>query len=391
MFSFSRGDVREGRDSGLLDLRMCGMWKLRNKSRIIFGWILTNCELILPNTTKDVVKGNAYSMWMSKDNLENVWRNDEEWKGVFFNSRREIKDRLHRCFVGEIRREVDAYDVQDLIWDEGLHLIRATPLGGWKALEVDRERIIWIRLERVPIHAWERDFFMLICDLHADTENLHKLDYAHMKIKTKVGSFINRLIKVKIDNLFFEVNNGMSGSVSSSKWRELMISKKATIESVKEVWDFGRTLGLVCEDDEEEVINTIRCQEVRDAENKKEERRVSQRKSTILYDFLWGGAWNNFVFKASKGLVGGLLILWDSSIFSISEVFEGNHYIGVKRQWSSKEVAVTVINVYAPCIATRQMDLWNELCSVIQARNEPNFCIMGDFNDVRNSTERRGI
>ncbi|KAL2319438.1 hypothetical protein Fmac_028407 [Flemingia macrophylla] len=58
---------------------------------------------------------------------------------------------------------------------------------------------------------------------------------------------------------FLNSSQAMSGSVSSSKWRELLIYKKATVESAKEVWDFGRTLGLVCEGDEEEVTNAIHC------------------------------------------------------------------------------------------------------------------------------------
>jgi hypothetical protein len=42
-----------------------------------------------------------------------------------------------------------------------------------------------------------------------------------------------------------------------------MISKKASADYAKEVWDFGRTLGLVCEGDEEEVALAIKLQEER--------------------------------------------------------------------------------------------------------------------------------
>jgi hypothetical protein len=41
-----------------------------------------------------------------------------------------------------------------------------------------------------------------------------------------------------------------------------MIAKKATFESAKEVWEFGRTLGFVCEGDEEEVSKVVHGLEV---------------------------------------------------------------------------------------------------------------------------------
>jgi exonuclease III len=49
-----------------------------------------------------------------------------------------------------------------------------------------------------------------------------------------------------------------------------------------------------------------------------------------LCNVLCGNTEYKFVFKASEGASGGLLVMWHSDSFIISESFEGSHIIGVK-------------------------------------------------------------
>lgn len=52
---------------------------------------------------------------------------------------------------------------------------------------------------------------------------------------------------------------------------------------------------------------------------------------------------------------------------------------------------VNIVNVYAPCDGRRKKELWVQLLEIIQANKDERICLMGDFNVIRDKTERRGV
>ncbi|KAK8514610.1 hypothetical protein V6N12_057509 [Hibiscus sabdariffa] len=62
-------------------------------------------------------------------------------------------------------------------------------------------------------------------------------------------------------------------------------------------------------------------------------------------------------------------------------------YVSITGNWLSKDVMVNLINVYAPCSASDQLCLWNELIA-LRNYDSSHWLIGGDFNATLNRLER---
>ncbi|KAD6453156.1 hypothetical protein E3N88_07861 [Mikania micrantha] len=105
------------------------------------------------------------------------------------------------------------------------------------------------------------------------------------------------------------------------------------------------------------------------------------------------GYWGNQRFEAaavpSNGRSGGLLSMWDPSIFhKLSESCSKN-FILVSGVISGSSEMVHVLNVYGPQNLQEKKSLWNDL-ELIKASNPGVWLMVGDFNEVRSSMERKG-
>lgn len=76
----------------------------------------------------------------------------------------------------------------------------------------------------------------------------------------------------------------------------------------------------------------------------------------------------DFSFGPSNGLLGGTLLLWDSTIFSKDLSFTGLHFCGVVGQWHDIQDSMGFINVYGPQNIGEKETLWSELSSIIASR-----------------------
>jgi hypothetical protein len=66
------------------------------------------------------------------------------------------------------------------------------------------------------------------------------------------------------------------------------------------------------------------------------------------------------------------------------------HAIWLEGEWGGEKKRVNFLNVYAPCDTRRKQVLWAELKNVILAKKEERWCVLGDFNAIREESERRG-
>ncbi|GKV02903.1 hypothetical protein SLEP1_g15281 [Rubroshorea leprosula] len=104
---------------------------------------------------------------------------------------------------------------------------------------------------------------------------------------------------------------------------------------------------------------------------------------------LWNSDNFDWIMQKSMGNSGGLLCIWNKSCFIKHSVIEGSSFIGVSGEWGKGRKICNVINVYAPCDRQRKVLLWEELAGRVL---EEGGCwlLAGDFNAVRNVSERRG-
>ncbi|XP_071689151.1 uncharacterized protein [Rutidosis leptorrhynchoides] len=101
----------------------------------------------------------------------------------------------------------------------------------------------------------------------------------------------------------------------------------------------------------------------------------------------WGNSDFKFVQKDSVGASGGILTIWDTNIFSFNYAIEGEFFLAIRGTWAGHDSEIAFINVYGPHSSSKKLRLWNELSSLINSLNIPHI-VFGDFNEVRNKTER---
>jgi exonuclease III len=106
---------------------------------------------------------------------------------------------------------------------------------------------------------------------------------------------------------------------------------------------------------------------------------------------LWGDDKVAWSCNPALGRSGGLLTLWDGDKGKLLYSFQGQGFLGVCLEWGQKKVRVLTLNVYAPCNFEAKKQLWVELLVAKRTYTADLWCILGDLNSVRDSSERKGV
>ena len=56
-----------------------------------------------------------------------------------------------------------------------------------------------------------------------------------------------------------------------------------------------------------------------------------------------------------------------------------------------ENISVVVLNIYSPCQLNKKLEMWKEILHIKQLNNCKLWCMVGDFNSIRNQKERRGM
>jgi hypothetical protein len=110
-----------------------------------------------------------------------------------------------------------------------------------------------------------------------------------------------------------------------------------------------------------------------------------------LIHSLWGSDDCDWSYLPAVGNIGGILSIWRKSLFLGVCSFTGCGFIGVCLEVNQDQSRVFIVNVYAKCNLVDKRRLWREILSSKRAFGGVCWCVLGDFNSVRNSTERRGV
>ncbi|GJX19405.1 RNA-directed DNA polymerase, eukaryota [Tanacetum coccineum] len=105
--------------------------------------------------------------------------------------------------------------------------------------------------------------------------------------------------------------------------------------------------------------------------------------------FMWGNSNYDYVFSEAVGLSGGILCVWEATVFKKDCVTTSDNFIAVYGTWLPTNTKVLFVAIYAPQQIGCKRLLWDYVSSLIDRWNGE-VVVLGDFNEVRVKEERRG-
>ena len=92
--------------------------------------------------------------------------------------------------------------------------------------------------------------------------------------------------------------------------------------------------------------------------------------------------WNNtpfeFVYNESNGKSGGILAVWDTTHFSVTDSLKGDGYLALHGRLRNIDPSFLIVVVYAPQDNRDKIKLWNKLASLIENHNSFSI-LLGDL------------
>jgi len=106
---------------------------------------------------------------------------------------------------------------------------------------------------------------------------------------------------------------------------------------------------------------------------------------------LWGDNKVGWIHNKGDNGSGSLLSLWNTESFSYESHVMGKGFIAISGQHLKSSSRYVVPNVYSPCSLSGKKTLWEDLSNAKSASQDLVWCLCGDFNAVRNRSERKGV
>ncbi|XP_028085101.1 uncharacterized protein LOC114286201 [Camellia sinensis] len=110
--------------------------------------------------------------------------------------------------------------------------------------------------------------------------------------------------------------------------------------------------------------------------------------SSLFIQSLWPDEDMEYMVVDSVGSAGGLLCIWKSSVFQLSQCYSIRHCIILPGTLLTNFKCV-LLNIHAPNEVNERGKFWSVLHRLKSMFSDP-WCLAGDFNEIRNIGERRG-
>nr|GFB06436.1 RNA-directed DNA polymerase, eukaryota [Tanacetum cinerariifolium] len=104
---------------------------------------------------------------------------------------------------------------------------------------------------------------------------------------------------------------------------------------------------------------------------------------------VWGNSNYQFVVSGSIGNSGGILCVWEETIFKKFDVSISDNFIALYGIWLLADSKILIVMIYAPHSFSLKRILWDYISGVITRWNGETI-VLGDFNEVRSEDERFG-
>ncbi|XP_016199871.1 uncharacterized protein LOC107640882 [Arachis ipaensis] len=105
---------------------------------------------------------------------------------------------------------------------------------------------------------------------------------------------------------------------------------------------------------------------------------------------IWGSGSAGWEYVESDGASGGLLLIWDDAFFKIQNCYKGERWFCVEGVLAEKSVNCAFFLVYGAHTRDEKCFVWEEL-SYMAGLCPGACCFMGDFNEIGQVEERRGL
>ncbi|GMJ16046.1 hypothetical protein HRI_005273800 [Hibiscus trionum] len=105
---------------------------------------------------------------------------------------------------------------------------------------------------------------------------------------------------------------------------------------------------------------------------------------------LWGSDSFNYEFAAANGSAGGLLCIWDDSVFTVSDTVVKDRFVALIGVWQQSKVRCGFLNLYGPSVDNEKASFLAEVLAFLKSWQIP-WCVGGDFNVFLSSEEKIGF
>nr|GEY57561.1 RNA-directed DNA polymerase, eukaryota, reverse transcriptase zinc-binding domain protein [Tanacetum cinerariifolium] len=103
----------------------------------------------------------------------------------------------------------------------------------------------------------------------------------------------------------------------------------------------------------------------------------------------WGNFAFDYAYSEAVGNSGGILCIWDPNMFIKLNETISDYFTIVRGTWVPTGIKLLIVSVYAPQESKENVMLWDYIRLVV-SNWDGQVVIMGDFNEVRYSSERFG-
>ncbi|GJU12745.1 RNA-directed DNA polymerase, eukaryota [Tanacetum coccineum] len=103
----------------------------------------------------------------------------------------------------------------------------------------------------------------------------------------------------------------------------------------------------------------------------------------------WGNLAFDYVYSEAVGQSGGILCVWDPNMFQKLNCTVSDYFVMVRGVWVPSGKSLLIISIYAPQELSEKRMLWDYLRLAI-CNWDGDVVTMGDFNEVRDCSERFG-
>ena len=117
------------------------------------------------------------------------------------------------------------------------------------------------------------------------------------------------------------------------------------------------------------------------------------KKDTIdksLCQALWGSAEVMWEMQPANNSAGGILCMLTETAFKLQNKVIGNGFIYLEGECIREAQKICIVTIYSPCDIHNKRILWDSVRQLKQSSQVRLWCVLGDFNFIRNPNERIG-